>query len=83
MALNVCFSKKILVVFSSEIVSDSSEQRQWSELPSLPLKKVVRGDIFLLAPLKPGNLERKRHELDSPNMGGHLPHTPLPAITFR
>ncbi|GBM67375.1 hypothetical protein AVEN_169604-1 [Araneus ventricosus] len=34
------------------------------------------GDIFLLAPLKPGDLWRKRHELDSPNQGGHLPHHP-------
>ncbi|GBN83204.1 hypothetical protein AVEN_96447-1, partial [Araneus ventricosus] len=24
--------------------------------------------------LKPGCLERKRHELNSPNLGGHLPH---------
>ncbi|GBM17634.1 hypothetical protein AVEN_200881-1 [Araneus ventricosus] len=28
------------------------------------------------APLKPGVLGRKRHELDSPNLGGHLPHHP-------
>ncbi|GBO14514.1 hypothetical protein AVEN_88529-1 [Araneus ventricosus] len=25
------------------------------------------------APLKPGPFGRKRHELDSPNLGGHLP----------
>ncbi|GBM20152.1 hypothetical protein AVEN_274042-1, partial [Araneus ventricosus] len=25
-------------------------------------------------PLKPGASGRKRHELDSPNLGGHLPH---------
>ncbi|GBN11299.1 hypothetical protein AVEN_151131-1, partial [Araneus ventricosus] len=33
-----------------------------------------RGGFFLLAPLKPGVFGRKRHELDSPNLGGHLPH---------
>ncbi|GBN29315.1 hypothetical protein AVEN_167141-1, partial [Araneus ventricosus] len=26
-------------------------------------------------PLKPGDFGRKRHELDSPNLGGHLPLT--------
>ncbi|GBN03254.1 hypothetical protein AVEN_65-1 [Araneus ventricosus] len=34
----------------------------------------------LKAPLKPEVLGRIRHELDSPNMGGHLPHNPTPAI---
>ncbi|GBO07707.1 hypothetical protein AVEN_83795-1 [Araneus ventricosus] len=29
--------------------------------------------LFLLAPLKPGPSEWKQHELDSPNLGGHLP----------
>ncbi|GBN09491.1 hypothetical protein AVEN_62652-1 [Araneus ventricosus] len=30
--------------------------------------------VLLTAPLKPGVLGRKRHELDSPNLEGHLPH---------
>ncbi|GBM46389.1 hypothetical protein AVEN_73866-1 [Araneus ventricosus] len=38
-----------------------------------------RGDFFLLAPLKPEVLGRKRYELDSTNMGGH---SPPPSITF-
>ncbi|GBO29875.1 hypothetical protein AVEN_56735-1, partial [Araneus ventricosus] len=29
-------------------------------------------------PLKPGLFGRKRHELDSPNLGGHLPRHPTP-----
>ncbi|GBN43614.1 hypothetical protein AVEN_255315-1, partial [Araneus ventricosus] len=33
-------------------------------------------DFFLPAPFKPGVLGRKRHELDSPNLGGHFPHNP-------
>ncbi|GBN69495.1 hypothetical protein AVEN_247425-1 [Araneus ventricosus] len=33
-----------------------------------------RGIFFLLAPLKPGYFWRLRHALDSPNLGGHLPH---------
>ncbi|GBM07584.1 hypothetical protein AVEN_230022-1 [Araneus ventricosus] len=36
--------------------------------------------LCLLSPLKPVLSGRKRHELDSPNLGGHLP--PPPAITF-
>ncbi|GBN35586.1 hypothetical protein AVEN_183899-1 [Araneus ventricosus] len=39
------------------------------------------GDLFLVAPLKPGTFGRKRHELESPNLGGHLPPS-TPAITF-
>ncbi|GBM04101.1 hypothetical protein AVEN_247968-1 [Araneus ventricosus] len=38
--------------------------------------------MALLGPLKPGLFERKRHELDSSNLGGYLPHLPTPAITF-
>ncbi|GBO21015.1 hypothetical protein AVEN_110004-1 [Araneus ventricosus] len=34
------------------------------------------------APLKPGLFWRIRHELDSPNFGGHLPHQPTPAVAF-
>ncbi|GBN72327.1 hypothetical protein AVEN_207289-1 [Araneus ventricosus] len=32
-------------------------------------------------PLKP-RLGRKRHELDSPSLDGHLPYHPTPTITF-
>ncbi|GBM77956.1 hypothetical protein AVEN_169888-1 [Araneus ventricosus] len=34
----------------------------------------------LHAPLKPGLFKRKLHELDSPNLGGHFPHLPTPAL---
>ncbi|GBM99228.1 hypothetical protein AVEN_182334-1 [Araneus ventricosus] len=39
-------------------------------------RKKVHSDIsgLTLAPLKPGVFGRKRHELDLPNLGGHLPH---------
>ncbi|GBM82597.1 hypothetical protein AVEN_201876-1 [Araneus ventricosus] len=37
-----------------------------------------RDDIFLLAPLKQGYFGRLRHELDSPNLRGHLPHPLTP-----
>ncbi|GBM46877.1 hypothetical protein AVEN_10720-1 [Araneus ventricosus] len=37
---------------------------------------------LLLVPLKPGLLGRKTHELDSPNLGGHLLHHLTPALTF-
>ncbi|GBM62914.1 hypothetical protein AVEN_113410-1, partial [Araneus ventricosus] len=33
-------------------------------------------------PLKPDLFRMIRHELDSPNLGGHLPHQSTPAITF-
>ncbi|GBL85543.1 hypothetical protein AVEN_143042-1, partial [Araneus ventricosus] len=36
------------------------------------------GDLFLLAPLKPGVFGRKRHELDFSYLGGHLSHHPTP-----
>ncbi|GBM17295.1 hypothetical protein AVEN_237283-1 [Araneus ventricosus] len=39
--------------------------------------------LFLLAPLKPGLLRRERHKLDSPNLGGHLPHRPTPCYKLR
>ncbi|GBO17609.1 hypothetical protein AVEN_171694-1, partial [Araneus ventricosus] len=32
-------------------------------------------------PLNPGPFGRKRHELDPPNLGGYLPHHPIPAKT--
>ncbi|GBM04224.1 hypothetical protein AVEN_41037-1 [Araneus ventricosus] len=38
--------------------------------------------FFLLSPLKPDLFGRIRNELDSPNVVGHLPSTPSPAITF-
>ncbi|GBN66433.1 hypothetical protein AVEN_39274-1, partial [Araneus ventricosus] len=33
-------------------------------------------------PLKPGPFGRKRHQLNSPNLRGHLHHNPNHAITF-
>ncbi|GBM53018.1 hypothetical protein AVEN_265975-1 [Araneus ventricosus] len=43
-----------------------------------------RGDFFLLTPLKPGLFGRKRHELDSPNLGGHfLLHSPFYNLPLR
>ncbi|GBL62968.1 hypothetical protein AVEN_73232-1, partial [Araneus ventricosus] len=30
--------------------------------------------------LKPGLLRRKQHEFNSPNLGGHLPHKPIPCF---
>ncbi|GBM84901.1 hypothetical protein AVEN_133233-1 [Araneus ventricosus] len=39
-----------------------------------PLTLYFRGDFFLLAPLQPGLFGRKRGELDSPKLGGYLPH---------
>ncbi|GBO44728.1 hypothetical protein AVEN_2093-1 [Araneus ventricosus] len=32
--------------------------------------------------LNPEGFGRKRHELDTPNLGGHSHHHPAPAITF-
>ncbi|GBL75997.1 hypothetical protein AVEN_234312-1 [Araneus ventricosus] len=58
------------------------------EIKAPPLKKaktgaaissaVIGGSTINIssAPLKPGVFGRKRHELDSPNLGGHLPHHP-------
>ncbi|GBN60928.1 hypothetical protein AVEN_142739-1 [Araneus ventricosus] len=40
------------------------------------------GVSFLQAPLKPDLLGRIRHELNSPNLGGHLPHHPTPAVAY-
>ncbi|GBM10068.1 hypothetical protein AVEN_92900-1 [Araneus ventricosus] len=42
----------------------------------------IPGRLSHLDPLKPGLFGRKQYELDSPNMGGHFPHHPAPAITF-
>ncbi|GBM96134.1 hypothetical protein AVEN_153259-1 [Araneus ventricosus] len=39
-----------------------------------------REETFLLDPLKPRLLGRIPHELDSPNLGGHLPHHPISVI---
>ncbi|GBO11698.1 hypothetical protein AVEN_97398-1, partial [Araneus ventricosus] len=33
-------------------------------------------------PLKPGDFGRKRHDLDSPNLGDHLPHHPIPCYNL-
>ncbi|GBM78520.1 hypothetical protein AVEN_260447-1 [Araneus ventricosus] len=57
----------------------SQSSSRWSR--AHPYSLIPRG-LFLQAPLKPGVFGRKRHELDSPNMGGYLPHHPAPAITF-
>ncbi|GBL92583.1 hypothetical protein AVEN_131413-1 [Araneus ventricosus] len=40
-----------------------------------------RGDFFLPSPLKPCLL-RMIHELNSPNLGGHLPHPPNPCYNL-
>ncbi|GBN70254.1 hypothetical protein AVEN_176534-1, partial [Araneus ventricosus] len=39
-------------------------------------------DFFLLASLKPGVFGRKLYELDSSNLGGHLPYHPIPCYNF-
>ncbi|GBM03724.1 hypothetical protein AVEN_180745-1 [Araneus ventricosus] len=47
---------------------------------SINLTLLSRGDFFLQAPLKPGYFGRLRNELDSSNLGGHLPPTSPPAF---
>ncbi|GBO34163.1 hypothetical protein AVEN_20986-1 [Araneus ventricosus] len=37
---------------------------------------------FFRVPLKPGLFGRKRYELDSPNLDGHLPHHPNPCYSL-
>ncbi|GBO29206.1 hypothetical protein AVEN_117876-1 [Araneus ventricosus] len=45
--------------------------------PTLPVFELFYPEAaFFLAPLKPGYFGRLRHELDSPNLRGHLPHHP-------
>ncbi|GBM67838.1 hypothetical protein AVEN_146986-1 [Araneus ventricosus] len=43
----------------------------WEQFNSLIPRR-----LFLLDPLKPDGFGRKRHELGSPNLGGHLSHNP-------
>ncbi|GBL72086.1 hypothetical protein AVEN_115096-1 [Araneus ventricosus] len=38
--------------------------------------------LFLVASLKPELFGRMRYEMDSPNLGGHLPQPPSHAVTF-
>ncbi|GBM53399.1 hypothetical protein AVEN_103787-1 [Araneus ventricosus] len=38
--------------------------------------KQIKDEPSSTAPLKPELFGRKRHEMDSPNLGGHFPHTP-------
>ncbi|GBM10897.1 hypothetical protein AVEN_42147-1 [Araneus ventricosus] len=38
------------------------------------INSLIQRRLFFLAPLKPGMFVMIRHELDSTNLGGHLPH---------
>ncbi|GBN31360.1 hypothetical protein AVEN_98839-1 [Araneus ventricosus] len=46
------------------------------DIPDIFNSLILRPFFFILAPLKPGVIGRKRHELDSLNLGGHLSHHP-------
>ncbi|GBN12695.1 hypothetical protein AVEN_110749-1 [Araneus ventricosus] len=43
-----------------------------------PLCSLSLANLCRFAPLKPKPFARKRHELDSPNLGGRLPHLSTP-----
>ncbi|GBM43778.1 hypothetical protein AVEN_109630-1 [Araneus ventricosus] len=46
------------------------------------INSFIQRQTFLLVPLKPRIFGRKRHELDSPNLDGHLPHHPSPCYNL-
>ncbi|GBO30115.1 hypothetical protein AVEN_73351-1 [Araneus ventricosus] len=49
----------------------------WSEMFLVRTPIPPKSLRCMLAPLNPGGIRSKRHELESPKLGGHLPHQTL------